>query len=88
MASIIFVDGEFTSHGIRMDLWLSTRDIKHMIFDLLSGAKYNWISPSLGFGYWSLQPFLQHKVKKAVDFMFLFELNWIGYCVRSVALMV
>jgi UDP-2,3-diacylglucosamine pyrophosphatase LpxH len=34
----------------------------------------------LGFGYWSLSKYLKHKVKKAVDFMFQFEINLTDYC--------
>jgi UDP-2,3-diacylglucosamine pyrophosphatase LpxH len=34
----------------------------------------------MGFGYWSLSKYLKHRVKKAVDFMFQFELNLAGHC--------
>jgi UDP-2,3-diacylglucosamine pyrophosphatase LpxH len=37
----------------------------------------------LGFGYWSLSKYLKHKVKRAIDFMFQFELNLANYCTRK-----
>lgn len=51
-------------------------------YDLILGInnKFNWVRRKLGFGYWSLSKFLKHKVKKAVDFMFQFEINLTDYC--------
>jgi UDP-2,3-diacylglucosamine pyrophosphatase LpxH len=43
-------------------------------------GKFNWIRHKMGFGYFSLSKYLKHRVKKAVDFMFKFELNLAAYC--------
>jgi UDP-2,3-diacylglucosamine pyrophosphatase LpxH len=46
-------------------------------------AKYNWIRHKFGFGYWSFSKYLKHRVKKAVDFIFKFEINISNHCKRK-----
>jgi len=40
---------------------------------------FNYVRHRMGFGYWSLSKFLKHKVKGAVQFIFDFENNLVGY---------
>lgn len=51
-------------------------------YDVILGLNnyFNWVRHKLGFGYWSLSKYLKHKVKKAVDFIFQFEINLTDYC--------
>ena len=64
----------------RLAPWLSILGDKAYDFILAVNTKYNWIRHRLGFGYWSLSQFLKHRVKKAIDFIFQFELNLAAYC--------
>ena len=36
----------------------------------------------MGFGYWSLSKYLKHKVKKALDFIFKFEMTVTDYAAK------
>lgn len=82
------VDGKtyLVTHGDLFDgitklaPWLSFLGDKSYDVILSLNNKFNWIRRKLGFGYWSLSKFLKHKVKKAVDFMFEFEINLTNYC--------
>ena len=60
--------------------WLSFLGDKLYDFVLNLNSRFNWIRHRMGFGYWSLSKYLKHKVKKAADFMFQFELNLARYC--------
>lgn len=60
--------------------WLSFLGDKAYDFVLNLNNKFNWIRRRMGFGYWSLSKYLKSRVKKAVDFMFEFENNLVGYC--------
>jgi UDP-2,3-diacylglucosamine pyrophosphatase LpxH len=86
--SHIGVDGKtyLVTHGDLFDgitsiaPWLGFLGDKGYDFILGVNNKFNWIRHRLGFGYWSLSKYLKHKVKKAVDFMFQFEINLTNYC--------
>ena len=60
--------------------WLGFLGDKGYDLILSINNKFNWIRHKLGFGYWSLSKYLKYKVKKAVDFMFQFEINLTNYC--------
>jgi UDP-2,3-diacylglucosamine pyrophosphatase LpxH len=60
--------------------WLNYLGDKLYDFVLNLNSRFNWIRHRLGFGYWSLSKYLKHRVKSAVDFMFQFEINLVGYC--------
>jgi UDP-2,3-diacylglucosamine pyrophosphatase LpxH len=60
--------------------WLGFIGDKGYDLILSLNSKFNWIRHKMGFGYWSLSAFIKHKVKSAVDFIFEFEKNLIGYC--------
>ena len=64
----------------RLAPWLSFLGDKLYDFVLDLNSRFNWIRHRMGFGYWSLSKYLKHKVKKAADFMFQFELNLARYC--------
>ena len=64
----------------RLAPWLSFLGDKLYDFVLDLNSRFNWIRHRMGFGYWSLSKYLKHKVKKAADFMFQFELNLVRYC--------
>jgi UDP-2,3-diacylglucosamine pyrophosphatase LpxH len=64
----------------RLAPWLSFLGDKLYDFVLDLNSRFNWIRHRMGFGYWSLSRYLKHKVKKAADFMFQFELNLARYC--------
>jgi UDP-2,3-diacylglucosamine pyrophosphatase LpxH len=64
----------------RLAPWLSFLGDKGYDLILSLNNKFNWVRHKLGFGYWSLSKYLKHKVKKAVDFMFQFEINLTDYC--------
>lgn len=73
------------SHGdlfdgiTRLAPWIGFVGDKAYDAILIINNKFNWFRHKLGFGYWSLSKFLKHKVKKAVDFMFKFEINMTDY---------
>jgi len=64
----------------RLAPWLSFLGDKLYDFVLDLNSRFNWIRHRMGFGYWSLSKYLKHRVKKAADFMFQFELNLARYC--------
>jgi len=59
--------------------WLSFLGDKAYDFVLWVNTKYNYIRHRMGFGYWSLSKYLKHKVKKALDFVFQFEITLTDY---------
>ena len=84
----IGVDGKryLVTHGdlfdgiTRLAPWLGFLGDKGYDFILGLNNQFNWVRHKLGFGYWSLSKYLKHKVKKAVDFIFQFEINLTDYC--------
>ena len=64
----------------RLAPWLAFLGDK--LYDLILdwNSRFNWIRHRMGFGYWSLSKYLKHRVKKAADFMFQFEVNLAVYC--------
>jgi len=82
------IDGKryLVTHGDMFDgistlaPWLGFIGDKGYDLILSLNSKFNWIRHKMGFGYWSLSAFIKHKVKSAVDFIFEFEKNLIGYC--------
>jgi UDP-2,3-diacylglucosamine pyrophosphatase LpxH len=87
-AEHIGVDGKhyLVTHGdlfdgiTRLAPWLGFLGDKAYDVILSVNSRFNWFRRRMGFGYWSLSLYLKHKVKKAVDFIFQFELNLAGYC--------
>ena len=64
----------------RITPWLSFLGDRLYDFVLNLNSRFNWIRHRLGFGYWSLSRYLKYRVKKAVDFVFQFEVNLATYC--------
>lgn len=87
-AEHIGIDGRhyLVTHGdlfdgiTRITPWLSFLGDRLYDFVLNLNSKFNWIRHRLGFGYWSLSRYLKYRVKKAVDFVFQFEVNLATYC--------
>ena len=67
----------------RLAPWLSILGDKAYDFVLSINSRFNWFRHRLGFGYWSISLYLKQRVKRAVDFMFHFEKNLAGYCVKK-----
>jgi UDP-2,3-diacylglucosamine pyrophosphatase LpxH len=74
------VHGDLFDGITRLAPWLAFLGDKAYDFVLALNSKFNWIRHRMGFGYWSLSKYLKQRVKKAVDFMFKFEENLVGYC--------
>ena len=64
----------------RITPWLSFLGDRLYDFVLNLNSRFNWLRHRLGFGYWSLSRYLKYRVKKAVDFVFQFEVNLATYC--------
>ena len=87
-AEHIGIDGRhyLVTHGdlfdgiTRITPWLSFLGDRLYDFVLNLNSRFNWIRHRLGFGYWSLSRYLKYRVKKAVDFVFQFEVNLATYC--------
>jgi UDP-2,3-diacylglucosamine pyrophosphatase LpxH len=60
--------------------WLGFLGDKAYDVVLALNTRFNWLRHKLGFGYWSLSQYLKQRVKSAVDFIFEFEKNLVGYC--------
>lgn len=90
-AEHIGIDGRhyLVTHGdlfdgiTRITPWLSFLGDRMYDFVLNLNSRFNWIRHRLGFGYWSLSKFLKYRVKKAVDFVFQFEVNLATYCKKK-----
>jgi hypothetical protein len=76
----LVVHGDLFDGITRLAPWLSFLGDRAYDFILDLNTKFNWIRHKFGFGYWSLSKYLKHRVKKAVDFMFRFEVNITNYC--------
>ena len=79
----LLVHGDLFDGITRLAPWISFLGDKAYDVLLAVNTKYNWWRHKLGFGYWSLSKYLKHKVKRAIDFMFQFELNLANYCGRK-----
>jgi len=79
----LVVHGDLFDGITRIAPWLALLGDKAYDFILSVNNKFNWILHRMGIGYFSLSRFLKHKVKKAVDFMFQFEKNLVGYCKKK-----
>ena len=77
------VHGDLFDGIARIAPWISFLGDRAYDFVLSLNSRFNWIRHRLGFGYWSLSKFLKLKVKKAIDFMFKFELNITAYAKRK-----
>ncbi len=81
------IDGELflITHGdvfdgvTRLAPWLGFFGDKLYDMALWFNNYFNFIRRKFGFGYWSLSKFLKARVKKAVGFVFKFELNMLQY---------
>jgi UDP-2,3-diacylglucosamine pyrophosphatase LpxH len=76
----LVVHGDLFDGITRLAPWLSFLGDKAYDTILSLNSKFNWILHRMGIGYFSLSRFLKRKVKKAVDFMFQFEVNLAAYC--------
>lgn len=79
----LVVHGDLFDGITRLAPWLSFLGDKGYDFIISLNAKYNWIRHKFGFGYWSFSKYLKHRVKKAVDFIFKFEINVSNHCKRK-----
>ena len=75
----LIVHGDMFDGITRLAPWLAILGDKAYEFVLWANTKYNWWRHKLGFGYWSLSKFLKARVKKAMGFVFKFELNMLQY---------
>lgn len=69
----LVVHGDLFDGITRLAPWLSFLGDRAYEFILNLNGRFNWVRHRLGFGYWSLSKWLKHKVKSAIDFMFMFE---------------
>jgi UDP-2,3-diacylglucosamine pyrophosphatase LpxH len=69
----LVVHGDLFDGITRLAPWISFLGDRAYDFVLNLNSRFNWMRHRLGFGYWSLSKWLKHKVKRAVDFMFMFE---------------
>lgn len=79
----LVVHGDLFDGITRLAPWLSFLGDKAYDFILDLNTRFNWILHKFGFRYWSLSKYLKHRVKKAVDFIFRFELNITSYCKKK-----
>jgi UDP-2,3-diacylglucosamine pyrophosphatase LpxH len=76
----LVVHGDLFDGITRLAPWLSILGDRAYDVVLRFNTTFNRCRHRLGLGYWSLSKYLKHKVKKAVDFIFQFERNLVGYC--------
>ena len=79
----LITHGDMFDGITRMAKWLSFLGDSAYDLVLWINTKFNYIRHRFGFGYWSLSKYLKHKVKKAIDFVFKFEVNVTDYCRRK-----
>lgn len=79
----LVIHGDMFDGISKLAPWISYLGDKAYDLLLYLNTKYNWIRHKFGFGYWSFSKYLKHKVKGAVDFIFQFEENLVGYCKRK-----
>lgn len=79
----LVIHGDLFDGVTQLAPWLSyIGDIGYETLISLN-RKINWIRIKLGLNYWSFSKWLKYKVKKAVDFIFHFELNITEYAKRK-----
>ena len=78
----LIVHGDMFDGITRLSPWLGFFGDRAYDIVLELNNNFNWVRRKFGFGYWSLSKYLKHKVKKAVDFMFQFEVNISNYCIK------
>lgn len=83
------IDGKlyFITHGDMFDgigkmKWVGLLGDKAYDAVLWLNTHFNYWRHKMGFGYWSLSQYLKHKVKKAIDFIFKFEVTVTDYCAK------
>jgi UDP-2,3-diacylglucosamine pyrophosphatase LpxH len=79
----LVIHGDMFDGITKLAPWISYLGDKAYDLLLYLNTKYNWVRHKFGFGYWSFSKYLKHKVKGAVDFIFQFEENLVGYCKRK-----
>jgi UDP-2,3-diacylglucosamine pyrophosphatase LpxH len=79
----LVVHGDLFDGITRLSPWLSFMGDKAYDIILDLNSRFNWIRHRLGFGYWSLSKWLKHRVKKAINFIFEFELTITAYAKRK-----
>lgn len=79
----LVIHGDMFDGISKLAPWISYLGDKAYDLLLYLNTKYNWVRHKFGFGYWSFSKYLKHKVKGAVDFIFQFEENLVGYCKRK-----
>lgn len=79
----LVVHGDLFDGITRLSPWLSFMGDKAYDVLLDLNSRFNWIRHRLGFGYWSLSKWLKHRVKKAINFIFEFELTITAYAKRK-----
>jgi UDP-2,3-diacylglucosamine pyrophosphatase LpxH len=79
----LVVHGDLFDGITRLSPWLSFMGDKAYDIILDLNSRFNWIRHRMGFGYWSLSKWLKHRVKKAIDFIFEFELTITAYAKRK-----
>ena len=75
----LVVHGDLFDGITRLAPWLSFIGDKAYDILLVLNTSFNHLRHRFGFGYWSLSQFLKQRVKQAVDFIFQFEKNLVGY---------
>jgi len=78
----LVVHGDMFDGITRLAPWLSFLGDKAYDTLLWLNNEFNWWRHKFGFGYWSLSKYLKYKVKKAIDFVFKFELNITQYAIK------
>lgn len=76
----LVVHGDMFDGINRIVPWISFLGDRAYDLILSLNTRFNWVRRKLGFGYWSLSKFLKHRVKRALNFMFQFEVNLSEYC--------
>lgn len=79
----LVVHGDMFDGITNLAPWVSHLGDKAYDLLLSLNNRFNWIRHKMGFGYWSFSKYLKHKVKGAVDFIFEFEKNIVGYAKRK-----
>jgi UDP-2,3-diacylglucosamine pyrophosphatase LpxH len=75
----LVVHGDLFDGITRLAPWISFLGDRAYDIILNINSRFNWMRHRLGFGYWSLSKWLKHRVKKAIDFIFMFEKTITAY---------
>ena len=79
----LITHGDMFDGITRVAKWIGFLGDKAYDMVLWINSKFNWWRHKFGFGYWSLSKFLKKKVKKAIDFVFKFEITITEYAKRK-----